>query len=133
VKAAERIGIRGSVAEPFLWDIETQTSEDVPRSPIDTKRAERLLGKELWRNKDKDALVRGHVGLFGAGTSSDELLLAAKACADGAQGILTQHQSFSVPVNEDKGLGKTSARALRGDRCAGTQRHVLAHERDPRR
>jgi 5-methylthioadenosine/S-adenosylhomocysteine deaminase len=106
VKAAERIGIRGSVAEPFLWDIDTQTSQDVPRSPIDTKRAQRLLGKELWRNKDKDTLVRGHVGLFGAGTSSDELLLAAKACADGAQVILTQHQSFGVPVNEDKRLGK---------------------------
>src|SRR5439155_12626244 len=28
-EAVERIGIRGSLAEPFLWDIESETSADV--------------------------------------------------------------------------------------------------------
>ena len=53
-------GIRGSLAEPFLWDIESETSADVPRSPIDTRRATRLLdvlvsrrGMELTRAQSR--------------------------------------------------------------------------------
>ena len=54
----------------------------------------KLLGGQLARNNDPDALVRGHVGLYGAATATDELMRAAKAAADEHGAILTQHQSF---------------------------------------
>jgi cytosine/adenosine deaminase-related metal-dependent hydrolase len=104
--AVERIGIRGSFAEPFLWDVMDHSSSDVPRSPTDTGYALKMLGKELWRNSQPKTRIRGHVGLFGGGCSTDELRLAAKACADEAGVILTQHQSFSLPTEEDQRLGK---------------------------
>ena len=37
----------------------------------------RLLGSELHRNRDPDALVRGHIAIAGMGTATDELEQAA--------------------------------------------------------
>lgn len=97
VKAAERIGMRGSVADPFLWDIangHNVMASSMERAPAKPERAFRLLGQELRRNQASDALVRGHVALYGEGSATDELALAAKACADEHHVVLTQHQSF---------------------------------------
>ena len=94
--AAEAVGIRGSVADCYLWDLGA-ISRDQPtitRAPADTKRCLRELGNELKRNNDADALVRGHVAIYGIGACSDELTLAAKACADEAGVIFNQHQSY---------------------------------------
>ncbi|MEA2366940.1 MAG: 5-methylthioadenosine/S-adenosylhomocysteine deaminase, partial [Thermoleophilaceae bacterium] len=52
-----------------------------------------MLGGQLKRNRDPDALVRGHVALIGMGTATDELALAAKALADREGVVLNQHQS----------------------------------------
>jgi len=92
--AAQRIGIRGSVADAYLWDRVSPGYHKLDRAPADHARAMRLLGGQLARNNDPDALVRGHVGLYGAATASDELERAAKAAADDRGAILTQHQSF---------------------------------------
>lgn len=92
--AAQRIGIRGSVTDAYLWDRESAGYHKLDRAPADHARAMRLLGGQLARNGDPDALVRGHVGLYGAATASDELERAAKAAADSGGAILTQHQSF---------------------------------------
>lgn len=101
-RAAEQIGIRGSLAEPYLWDRNAGGGHQLDRAPTDTKRALRLVGNQLWRNKDPETLVRGHVGLYGVGTATDELELAAKDCADENGVILTQHQSFHPDdVNDD--------------------------------
>ena len=92
--AAQRIGIRGSVADAYLWDRVSSGYHKLDRAPADHARAMKLLGGQLARNNDPDALVRGHVGLYGAATASDELERAAKAAADERGAILTQHQSF---------------------------------------
>ena len=95
--AAEAVGIRGSVADCYLWDLGA-ISRDQPtitRAPADTKRALRVLGSELKRNADPDALVRGHVAIYGIGSCSDELTLAAKACADENGVVFNQHQSYN--------------------------------------
>jgi cytosine/adenosine deaminase-related metal-dependent hydrolase len=92
--AAQRIGIRGSVTDAYIWDRVSPGFHRLDRAPADHARAMKLLGGQLARNSDPDALVRGHVGLYGAATASDELERAAKAVADDHGAILTQHQSF---------------------------------------
>jgi 5-methylthioadenosine/S-adenosylhomocysteine deaminase len=92
--AAQRIGIRGSVTDAYLWDRVSTGFHRLDRAPADRGRAMKLLGGQLARNKDADALVRGHIGLYGVATASDELEQAAKAAADAGGAILTQHQSF---------------------------------------
>jgi len=96
--AAEAFGMRGLVADPFLWDaLETPGGYNayrLDRAPASTERALRLLGSELHRNRDPDALVRGHVAIAGMGTATDELERAAKAAADAAGCVFNQHQSY---------------------------------------
>ena len=95
-QAAEAVGIRGSLADPWLWDLGGISREMRPtnRVPQDTKRALSVLGTELKRNSDPNALVQGHVAVYGIGACSDELVQAAKACADENGVIFAQHQSF---------------------------------------
>jgi 5-methylthioadenosine/S-adenosylhomocysteine deaminase len=95
-RAAEDVGIRVSVADPFLWDcvdIEGMAGQ-IPRAPADARRAQRLLGEQLKRNRDPNALARGHVALYGTGSGSEELMRAGKACADDNGVALAQHQNF---------------------------------------
>jgi 5-methylthioadenosine/S-adenosylhomocysteine deaminase len=104
--AAEHIGMRGLVADPFLWDAaETPggfNAYQLDRAPASTERALRLLGSELHRNREPHALVRGHIAIAGMGTASDELERAAKAAADAAGTVLNQHQSYySVDAETD--------------------------------
>jgi cytosine/adenosine deaminase-related metal-dependent hydrolase len=94
--AATAVGIRALVGDPFLWDVGGFHADapEVRRAPATTERALRLLGGQLWRNDDPDALVRGHIAIVGMGSASDELEIAAKAAADGADVVLNQHQSY---------------------------------------
>ncbi|HZT33411.1 MAG TPA: amidohydrolase family protein [Bryobacteraceae bacterium] len=96
--ASEAFGMRGLVADPFLWDAEETpggyNAYRLERAPASTKRALSLLGTELRRNRDPNALVGGHIAIAGMGTATDELERAAKAAADGAGTVLNQHQSY---------------------------------------
>src|SRR5690606_27466620 len=96
--AAETIGIRGLVADPFLWDAPDiaggYNAYLLERAPASTDRALQLLGTELRRNRDPHALVQGHIAIAGMGTATDELERAAKQTADAAGTILNQHQSY---------------------------------------
>jgi 5-methylthioadenosine/S-adenosylhomocysteine deaminase len=92
--AAEAVGIRGSLADPFLWDVAPPSPAASNRIPLDRKRALAVLGTQVKRNADSRALVQGHVAVVGHGTVSDELALAAKACADEHGVIFNQHQSY---------------------------------------
>jgi cytosine/adenosine deaminase-related metal-dependent hydrolase len=67
-----------------------------------------LLGGQLHRNRDPEALVRGHVATFGVGTASDQLELAARACAQENGVIFTQQQSFETDdvAADDARLGR---------------------------
>jgi cytosine/adenosine deaminase-related metal-dependent hydrolase len=111
--AAEAVGIRGSLADPFVWDVAPPSPATAERIPLDRKRALAVLGTQLKRNADPTALVQGHVAVMGHGTVSDELELAAKACADENGVILNQHQSY---MDADTGID---------DRRHG--RHPLVH------
>ena len=96
--AAETFGMRGLVADPFLWDAEETpggyNAYRLERAPASTKRSLSLLGTELKRNRDPHALVGGHIAIAGMGTATDELERAAKAAADAAGTVLNQHQSY---------------------------------------
>ena len=94
--AAQAVGIRASLCDPFLWDHTDglAMTKEVTRAPATTEQSLELLGRELRRNGNPDALVRGHVGLYGMGTCGDELAVAAKRCADEHGAVLTLHQNF---------------------------------------
>jgi 5-methylthioadenosine/S-adenosylhomocysteine deaminase len=90
--ATETVGIRASLCDPFIWD----QGHVLPleRAPASFERSMSVLGSQLWRNRDPDALVRAHVAAYGMDTTSMELVAAAKACADEADTVFCQHQSF---------------------------------------
>ena len=106
--AMEAVGVRGWVADPYLWDRRAVMAA-VPRLispglerrvPFDLDRCLRQLGGQLHRNRTHGARVRGHVALYGLGTASDELQRAAKACAD-AQGVVcAQHAGYTRSMTE---------------------------------
>src|SRR5262245_16054989 len=94
--AVEAVGMRASVSDCMLWDIvggEPMAAEMV-RAPCDAKRARRELGGQLKRNRDADTLVRGHVGLYGLGSASIELMREAMRLADDGHAVFHQHQNF---------------------------------------
>ncbi len=99
-EACSALGIRASVADPWLWDVEEPGTMRIDRAPFDRDRSLGLLGSQKWRNKDPDALVRYHVALYGGGSQSEELMLAAKACAEENDVPFNTHQSTSVDSAE---------------------------------
>lgn len=101
--AAAAVGIRVLLGDPFLWDVSNFFGERIARAPVSTKRALGLLGSQLRRNENVESLSGAHVCLWGVGTASTELEVAAKTCADEHDALLTQHQSFSSSdVAEDE-------------------------------
>ena len=120
--AAESVGIRGAVAEPYLWDqvevmdhvasLKSQSLLD--RAPPTLERGLDLLGSQLWRNKDPDALVHGYISLYGEMTASDELELAAKKIADENGVVFQQHLGYmpSIASAEKQRLGHSQVTHL---------------------
>lgn len=107
-RAAGGLGMRASVADPWLWDIKGPQMNAIDRGPVDRERAMRLLGGQLWRNEDPEALVRGHVSIFGMGSQSDVLMRAAleKARAAGAPFNMHQSQSIDDAEFDDRRYGE---------------------------
>jgi 5-methylthioadenosine/S-adenosylhomocysteine deaminase len=104
--ATQQVGIRCSLAEPYLWDT-TEVMAAIPglaskslfaRVPPQRDRCLKLLGSQLFRNQDKDGITHGHVALYGEGSASDELYVAAKAVADRAGVILNNHIGFDLDL-----------------------------------
>jgi 5-methylthioadenosine/S-adenosylhomocysteine deaminase len=106
----QSVGLRGSVTDPFMWDVTEgfPMTKQIERAPCSTKVAMQRLGSQLWRNKDEDALVGGHITLYGMGTCSTELTVAGKRAADEAGVVFTQHQNFEPDDSkfDDKRWGK---------------------------
>jgi len=94
--AAGAVGIRCSVSDCMLWDLVggEPMAADIPRAPCSSERALKDLGGQLKRNRDADALARGHVAIYGVGSQTDELMRAAKALADAEGSVVHQHQSL---------------------------------------
>ncbi len=89
----EAIGMRASLCESYLMDVKGPQLSAIERAPLDLDRCLADLGNQLRRNADPDALVRGHVAIYGMGSQSEELTRAAKACADENDAPFTMHQS----------------------------------------
>ena len=106
--AAEAAGVRCSLADPYLWDDPTlldligglKSPSLLARVPPTAERAHTRLGGQLFRNRDRDGIVHGHIALYGEGTASDELLRAAKALADREGVVLNSHLGFDVDLAE---------------------------------
>jgi cytosine/adenosine deaminase-related metal-dependent hydrolase len=109
-QAVRAAGIRVSVTDPYVWDLDSEVAmaRELPRVPATPARAAATLGRQLWRNKEAGGTVHAHVAVYGDATASDELELAAKACADAHGVVLCQHQSFEPEDVEadDRRFGK---------------------------
>jgi cytosine/adenosine deaminase-related metal-dependent hydrolase len=114
--AAATVGVRGLLSGPYLWD-QLELMEYMgglrggalfQRVPPDLDRCLAQLGRELDRNRNPDALVRGYVSVYGLGTASDRLLQAAKACADQAGVVFHQHEGYvpEASAEDRRRLGK---------------------------
>jgi 5-methylthioadenosine/S-adenosylhomocysteine deaminase len=104
--ATQAAGVRCTLADPYLWD-DMALMDTIPglrsdsllaRVPATRARCEKLLGGQLFRNRDKDGITHGHVALYGEGTASDELYQAAKALADRENVVLNSHIGFDLDV-----------------------------------
>lgn len=107
--AASLVGIRALLGDAFIWDQPTglaqgkESAEEGPlrvkgrieRSPRTLDEALARLGGQLARNRDPDALVRGHVAILGLGTASEALLMAAREVADAAGTVVNMHHGYS--------------------------------------
>ena len=107
-RASDALGFRVSVADSWLLDEKGPQIADIRRATIGRKAAIKGLGKQLWRNKDKNSRVRAHISVYGMGNDSDELRLAAKHYADRHKVPFNMHQSQSVDDAEydDRRFGK---------------------------
>ena len=100
--ATEQVGLRGLLAGTYVWDQIEIMKQLGPldsallygRAPPKLERCLDEMGKQLWRNADPDALVRGFVMIYGTGTASDELERAAHALARSAGAPFHQHESY---------------------------------------
>jgi cytosine/adenosine deaminase-related metal-dependent hydrolase len=70
------------------------------RVPPNRDRCLKLMGGQLFRNRDKGGILHGHVALYGEGTASDELFRAAKVLADREGVILNSHIGFDLDLAE---------------------------------
>ncbi|HVM79989.1 MAG TPA: amidohydrolase family protein [Stellaceae bacterium] len=104
--ATQAAGVRCSLADPYLWD-DMSLMDTIPglrgdklaaRVPPDRDRCLKLLGGQLFRNRDRDGILHGHVALYGEGTASDELYRAAKSLADREGVILNSHIGFDLDL-----------------------------------
>jgi len=141
--AVESVGVRGSLGDPYLWDVPdggNALADKIRRAPCSRERSLKLLGEQLKRNRNERSLVRGHVAIYGSGSQSEELMRAAKDCADANGVTFTMHHNFT-PVQaerDDKRFGGQHSirtfheKGLLGRRCAFVHMNVIRDdEMDP--
>ena len=121
-KAAEAVGVRALLSGCYLWD-NTEAMKYLGaldskrlyrRAPGRSRHAIDQLGSQLYRNKNKDALVTGYVSVYGLATASDELEIAAKKLAAENNVPFHQHEAYSPAATaaDTKALGKSRIRHL---------------------
>jgi 5-methylthioadenosine/S-adenosylhomocysteine deaminase len=107
--AAGAVGVRMSLADPFVWDLDSGGNPLASRLPRPSAaRAESVLGRALARNRDNSGRVHAPVAVYGSGSVSEDLDVAAKRLADANGVIFNQHQNFNPTqvANDDQRLGK---------------------------
>ena len=131
--------MRGLVADPWLWDAtgndDGYNALPLDRGPAGLDRALDLMGTELRRNRDPDALVRGHIAIQGMGSASDELEQRRQG-----RGRRRRNGAEPAPVLLPGGrrdrrppLGSTPSRAPGGARRASEKLRLRSHEHPARR
>ncbi len=104
--ATQALGVRCSLADPYIWD-DMSLMDTIPglrsdklaaRVPPERERCMKLLGGQLFRNRDPDGILHGHVALYGEGTASDDLYRTAKALADREGVVLNSHIGFDLDL-----------------------------------
>lgn len=105
-EVTQAVGIRCSLSDAYLWDT-TEVMETIPglasqslfaRVAPDHNRCVKEMGGQLFRNRDPDGIMHGHIALYGEGTASDELYVIAKQAADEAGVILNSHIGFDLDL-----------------------------------
>ena len=105
-EATQAVGVRCSLADPYLWD-DMSLMDAIPglrsdklaaRVPPKLERCLKLLGGQLFRNRDSDGILHGHIALYGEGTASDELYRFAKAKADSEGVVMNSHIGFDLEM-----------------------------------
>ncbi|MCT7378254.1 amidohydrolase family protein [Chelativorans salis] len=100
---ADQANIRIWLADPYIADRAASLAINLPelasesflaRWPSGLDEALGRLGSQLFRNRDRDGLVRAFIGLYGEATDSPELYQAALdlACASGVR--LQEHLGY---------------------------------------
>ncbi len=128
--AIERVGSRAMVAAPYAWDdVEiffdlmpgTMSDALMQRAPADTNRVIEQARKELQRNRDAEARVKGYVCLYGLGSSSGELLEESVALARSQGVVFSQHDGYlpEYVSAEEARFGATGIARLAANDCLG--------------
>ena len=132
--ASETIGIRASLTDPLLWDI-PENSFKVNRAPVSLDHSLEVLGSQLYRNKNLDSLISGHVAVFGCGSASEGLMQTAKVKADENNAVFAMHQSLNIGDTDydDSRFNKHpllyySEIGLLGPNCTFTHMNVIRED-----
>ncbi|MER8798703.1 amidohydrolase family protein [Mesorhizobium sp. M0984] len=117
-------GMRALVAAPFAWDELSVIWAAAPalvggraildRAPADFDRSMAACERELKRNSDPRALVRGFVCIYGEGSASEELMVAAKKLARNHGVVFNEHLGYLTATYalERKKFGMSGVRRL---------------------
>lgn len=136
-EVALEIGIRAWVTDPYIADRASFLAERIPaffspsfltRWPKNHADALSRLGKQLFRNRAPETLVRGYIGLYGEGSDSLALHATALEMARNNAVQFQKHLGYSPDVYRDlsRELGKPVVEAL-GDRDLIDDRVTLIH------
>ncbi|RWD41519.1 amidohydrolase family protein [Mesorhizobium sp.] len=130
-----RCGVRGMVTAPWAWDDMSDMTDGyglnetlMRRAPADARRVIDQCKRELVRNEDDNALVRGYVGLQGGSSSTDELIREAVGLATESNAIFWQHEAFERNSDAEERRKFGDAGAVRMHRLGALGRNTtLAH------
>lgn len=136
--ALESVGVRGSLADPYIWDVPESVGGNtmtgmIKRAPCNEERAMKLLGGQLARNQKPRSLVRGHIGLYGSNSQSEQLMRAAKEFADKDNVTFTMHHNFTLDAAKrddvrfggQHNLRSLAEKNLIGRRCSFVHMNVI--------
>lgn len=115
-EAARQLGVRAWTTDPYVWD-QSDIMDAIPRlmspelrarAPFGLDHALSVLGGQMKWNGDEDGLVRGYISLYGLGTASDALQLAAHKLARSNGTAFVQHAGYVLGMTEwtERQLGK---------------------------
>lgn len=128
--AVEAVGSRAMVAAPYAWDDVkifydlmpgTMSDKLMQRAPANAARVIAQCRKELERNRDPEALVKGYVCLYGLGSSTDELTVECVAMAREHGVVFSQHDGYLPEYvdAEEARFGATGITRLNALDCLG--------------